>query len=93
MFGFNTFQTLGAALVVAFLLSGGAYAIGRMDGSALKEAAIERALAEARQATENAINELADDADKARVRRRLCIDAGGVWSFADNKCREAKAQP
>lgn len=32
MFGFNTLQTLGAALVVAFLLSGGAYLKGRSDG-------------------------------------------------------------
>ncbi len=44
------------------------------------------ALLEAREATERAINELADEADRARVRRRLCIDGGGVWSFADNKC-------
>ncbi|WP_422383289.1 molecular chaperone [Roseibium album] len=92
MFGFNTIQKLGAALVVAFLLSGGAYVWGRLDGKALTDAAVERALAEARQSTENAINELADEADKARVRRRLCIDGGGVWSFANNKCLKAEAE-
>lgn len=93
MFGFSTIQTLGAALVVALLLSGGAYVWGRLDGKALTGAAVERALAEARQSTENAINELADEADKARVRRRLCIGGGGVWSFANNKCLKAETQP
>lgn len=51
------------------------------------------ALLKAQQATERAINELADEADRARVRRRLCIDGGGVWSFADNKCEQVETEP
>lgn len=42
----------------------------------------------AEKATEKAMEELANDADKARFERRLCVERGGVWSFADNKCSE-----
>lgn len=93
MFGFSTFQLLGAATVAAFLLAGAAYVKGRMDGGALTDAAVERALTKAREKTERAINELADEADQARIRRRLCVDDGGMWSFANNKCVEAETQP
>lgn len=33
MFGLNTLQMFGAASVAAFLLAGGAYVKGRMDGA------------------------------------------------------------
>lgn len=89
MFGLSTLQLLGAAIVAAFLLTGAGYVKGRMDEGALTAAAVEKALSDAREKTEKAINELADEADKARVRRRICVDAGGVWSFANNKCVKA----
>ncbi|MBA5779127.1 hypothetical protein H2509_18520 [Stappia sp. F7233] len=49
------------------------------------------ATAEARQATERAIHDLASAADKARFLRRLCVDGGGVWDFAAGRCSQADA--
>ena len=45
------------------------------------------ALEQARQETEAAINDITNAADRARVRRRLCVDRGGVWNNADDECR------
>ncbi|WP_293721999.1 molecular chaperone [Stappia sp.] len=36
--------------------------------------------------TEAAINELASEADRARVLRRACVEHGRVWNNADNQC-------
>lgn len=44
------------------------------------------ALERARQETEAAINELASEADRARVQRRLCLERGGVWRVGDDSC-------
>lgn len=89
----SNLQILGVAGIVVALVAGGAYVWGRMDGAALTDAAVEKALTQARENTERAINELADEADQARVRRRLCIDRGGVWNFADNECIKGQAKP
>jgi hypothetical protein len=45
-------------------------------------AALERAWRE----TEAAINELASQADRARVLRRACLEHERVWNNADNQC-------
>lgn len=88
MFGLSTLQLGAVALAAAFFMSGVAYIKGRSDGAALTDAAVTKALAKAEKDTQNAIDELSDTADKARVLRRLCLDRGGVWSFTDNQCSE-----
>lgn len=42
--------------------------------------------------TNIAIGELSNEADKARVRRRLCVERGGLHLNATGECRE-KADP
>ena len=44
------------------------------------------ALEQAWRDTEAAINELASEADRARVLRRACVEHGRVWNNADNQC-------
>lgn len=53
--------------------------------------AAERATLDA--ATNKAIGELSDAADKARFTRRLCRERGGVYLNASGQCEQAKAQP
>jgi len=48
--------------------------------------AAERASLQA--ATNIAIGELSNEADKARVRRRLCVERGGLYLNATGECRE-----
>ena len=38
--------------------------------------------------TNIAIGELSNEADKARVRRRLCVERGGLYLNATGECRE-----
>jgi len=55
--------------------------------AARKEGAlVERA--EQAAATDRAIGELSNEADQARVRRRLCIDRGGLYLHATRNCVE-----
>jgi hypothetical protein len=46
--------------------------------------------AEATAATNIAIGELSNAADQARVRRRLCVERGGLYDFAKGVCIEGK---
>jgi uncharacterized protein YcfJ len=46
----------------------------------------ERIAAQAR--TEAAINEVQDQAERARAQRRLCVDGGGVWDHARLRCEQ-----
>lgn len=77
MFGFSTIQTLGAALVVAFLLSGGAYVWGRLDGKDIER---NKSL----QATINQLKERAETDAEIRDMdmSELCGLLGG--SMSDN---------
>ncbi|RVN60330.1 hypothetical protein CN100_01210 [Sinorhizobium meliloti] len=52
---------------------------------------LERAELEA--ATTKAIGELANEADQARVNRRLCIERGRVYLNSRGKCVERPPQP
>ncbi|MDE3809980.1 hypothetical protein I7I49_06760 [Sinorhizobium meliloti] len=52
---------------------------------------LERAELEA--ATTKAIGELANEADQARVNRRLCIERGRLYLNSSGKCVERPAQP
>ena len=51
--------------------------------------AAERASLQA--ATTIAIGEISNEADKARVRRRLCIERGGLYLNATGECSERPA--
>lgn len=77
MFGVNTLQTLGAALVVALLLSGGAYLKGRSDGKDIER---NKSL----QATINQLKERAETDAEIRDMdmSELCGLLGG--SMSDN---------
>ncbi len=95
MFGLPNLKSIGAAVLATLVAGSVGYGWGRLDGAALTDAAVEKALAEAREETDNAINELASEADRARLLRRVCLDdpRGMSWDFANNKCRQAKTQP
>lgn len=74
-------------LVLAGLVAAGAmWAHGEWQCQRCREAGAASALEQARQETEAAINELASEADRARVQRRLCLERGGVWRLADDSC-------
>ena len=77
MFGVKTLQTLGAALVVALLLSGGAYLKGRSDGKDIER---NKSL----QATINQLKERAETDAEIRDMdmSELCGLLGG--SMSDN---------
>jgi|GEM_PF-1519145 len=94
MFGLNL-NAIGAAALAALVAGTAGYLYARAGVSAEIDAAVATARAEDREKTDNAINELADEADRARLRRRLCNDdpRGMRWSFADNDCVEKEAQP
>ncbi|ACP24931.1 hypothetical protein NGR_c11460 [Sinorhizobium fredii NGR234] len=49
--------------------------------------------AELDSATNKAIGELADEADRARFNRRLCIERGRLYINATGQCIERPAQP
>ena len=67
---------VAALLGLVLLIEGRGYDRGRAEAEAA-----------ARAATRELINDMANEADAARVRRRACIDAGGLWSFTDDQCR------
>jgi hypothetical protein len=58
----------------------------RDEGRALERAELDAA-------TNRAIGELTDAADRARFNRRLCVERGGVYVNATGQCEQAKAQP
>ena len=66
----------GGIIWGAIIIDGRGYDRGHME-----------ARLQARAQTMELINELSSTADDARIRRRACLGAGGVWSLADNKCR------
>ncbi|HTO29905.1 MAG TPA: hypothetical protein VL202_01805 [Pararhizobium sp.] len=58
----------------------------REEGRALERAELDAA-------TNKAIGELTDAADRAPFNRRLCIERGGVFINSTSQCEQAKAQP
>lgn len=89
------FKSIGVAVVCSIVAAGAGYVYARAGVEAEKKAAVEQALTQARLDTDNAIIELASEADRARLLRRVCLDdpRGMSWDFAHNQCVEAKAQP
>ncbi|PDT39802.1 MULTISPECIES: hypothetical protein [Sinorhizobium] len=60
---------------------------------AAREAARKLERAELDSATNNAIGELRDEAERARFNRRLCIERGRLYVNATGQCVERPAQP
>ncbi len=89
------FKSIGVAVVCSIAAAGAGYVYARAGVEAEKKAAVEQALTQARLDTDNAIIELASEADRARLLRRVCLDdpRGMSWDFANNECRQAKTQP
>lgn len=83
-------RLLGSKIAVGALLCVAAVAALKIYGDARWSAGYELGEQDANRkaevATDRAIQELADDAAKARFERRLCRERGRVWSFANNKC-------
>ena len=72
MFGLNTLQMTGAALVAAFLLAGGMYVKGRMDGRSIGAVAALKAT-NAQHGERNETDAETDALDK----HGLCVDLLG----------------
>ncbi|MDX0630291.1 hypothetical protein GOC91_29405 [Sinorhizobium medicae] len=60
---------------------------------AAKEEGRQLERAELDSATNRAIGELRDEADRARFNRRLCIERGRLYVNATGQCVERPAQP
>lgn len=76
---------IGVGAAVGFVLCMLLYVPGAVSDARDAEAARLTA------ATNTAIGELTNEADKARVRRRLCLDAGGVYLHETGQCVERPA--
>jgi hypothetical protein len=90
MFGVN-WLSAGAGAVLA-----GAATFGAMTAwtsivtiPAARQQAAALAEAQAAERTHQAIEEISSDAEKARFMRRYCRDAGRLYDFQFNRCREA----
>lgn len=81
----NMWLGAGAGAVLALGLSWG-YNIF-IDNPSIVRETTQRVEAESRLKTLTAINEVSDEAQRARAKRRFCIDSGGVFSFSTGECR------
>ncbi|MDP9837619.1 putative membrane protein [Neorhizobium huautlense] len=77
---------LGAGAVAGFVACLSINALVWQPAAEREARAAERASLQA--ATTIAIGELSNEADKARVRRRLCIERGGLYLNATGECLE-----
>lgn len=77
---------VGGGAVVGFIACLSINALIWQPAAEREARAAERASLQA--ATNIAIGELSNEADKARVRRRLCIERGGLYLNATGECRE-----
>lgn len=76
---------------VVLLVTQAVNALWIIPGAREEGRKLERAELEA--ATTKAIGELANEADQARVNRRLCIERGRVYLNSSGKCVERPPQP
>lgn len=86
MFGLFDWIKIGGGAVAGFLVCLSINALVWQPAAEREARAAERASMQA--ATNKAIGELSDEADKARVRRRLCIERGGLYLNGSGECRE-----
>jgi len=86
MFGLLDWVKIGGGAAVGFLACLSINALVWQPSAEREVRAAERASLQA--ATNIAIGELSNEADKARVRRRMCIERGGLYLNASGECRE-----
>lgn len=86
---FSTIKMIIAALAAAAVAGALGYGVGHWRG---ESAGAAKALLQAETNFNKAVGELSNEADQARVRRRLCVDSGGVYNFATGQCAKAKDQ-
>jgi hypothetical protein len=86
MFGIFDALKIGAGGVAGFALCLTLNAIFWQPAAEREAREAERASMQA--ATSKAIGELSNEADKARVRRRLCIERGLLYSNRTGECVE-----
>lgn len=77
---------VGRMVLAGVVAAGAVWTYGESQCQRCRDAGAASALEQARRETEAAINELASEADRARVQRRLCLERGGVWRVADDSC-------
>lgn len=89
MFGIVDLAKMGGGAAVGFIACLSINALVWQPAAEREARASERAAMQ--NITNIAIGELSNEADKARVRRRLCIERGGVYLNATGQCRERPA--
>ena len=77
------------AVVGAIVGAAIAYQVGHWNGFAAGELATAARLD---AATNEALKELANEADRHDFLRRQCIARGGVWEFSAGRCVEGSAE-
>jgi len=79
---------IGAAAGAALVAAGAwLYDTAVDDPSVVRETTI-KVEAEARERTYAAINEVNDEAERARAMRRFCRESGKLYDFETGKCSE-----
>lgn len=89
MFGLFDALKIGAGAAAGFVLCLTINALVWQPAAEREAREAERAALQA--ATSKAIGELSNEADKARVRRRICIERGLLYSNRTGECVEAAA--
>lgn len=85
MFGLNMYVGAAAGAALMFIVAMGYNAL--VDNPSVVRETTVRVEAEARERTYAAINEVNDDAERARAMRRYCRDGGKLYDFTTNQCR------
>lgn len=92
MFG-NVNMWIGAAAGAALVAIVGWGYNALIENPMIEAAAVKRANLEAENKTLKAINEVTDNAQKARAMRRYCTDNGRLYSFRTGKCLDTRSSP
>jgi hypothetical protein len=79
-----------AGAFIVFLIFSAINGIWLLPRAEQRGRLLERAEMDA--ATTKAIGELTNEADRARVNRRRCLERGGVWLNGGGKCVERAAE-
>jgi hypothetical protein len=87
MFGSLNLYAGAAAGVALAAVVGWGYNTLIDNPSVVRETTV-KVEAEARERTYAAINEVNNEAERARAMRRFCRDSGKLYDFETNKCRE-----
>ena len=80
-------KAIAAALAAAAVAGSLGYGVGHWRGEAAGAA---KALLKAEREFNRAVGELSNEADQARVLRRMCVGAGGVYDFATGECAKGE---